>query len=154
MKFEVDDGYASDDSFSKEVNAITRKADAAMNNGEVCFYTRSGIAVLPQQVDKTPELLASPRFMESMLIEGVREFELMERDYESFEEEGLIKEKQQMRFEFYEKKRREKAKDILETREKVIAKKRREASAPPDSSSMVEKEKHKNQLKRNQMEKR
>ena len=136
------------------MNAITRKADIKLRNGEVSFYTRSGAAVVPHEVDKNQELLDSPRFLESCAIEGVELDELDERDYESFEEKGLIKEKQQMRFEFYEKKRCEKAKDILETREKVIATKRREASAPPDSSSMVEKEMHKNQLKRNQMEKR
>merc|ERR1719446_729445 len=59
-----------------------------------------------------------------------------------------------MRITFYEQKRVEKAQAVLEMREKVISRKRRPNEGPPDNSTMIEKEKRRNELKRNQMEKR
>jgi len=152
---DIHEGYASDDSFTAEVNQITGQAGHSEDmHGEVVFYTRSGAAITPKDVDQAPALLDSPRFREACNIEGILLDELMRRPDEAFAEKGLHPDKKKMRIEFYEKKRVEKAQIALEMREKVIAKKKREAAAPPDRSTLVEKEKRKNELKRNQMEKR
>jgi len=153
---QLEGGYASDNSLDEEVSQIIGAAahSGEEHMGETVYYTRNGQAVVPANVDQTPQLLNSPRFREACQIEGILVDELFRRDISSFKEKGVLSEQIQMRADFFEKKRVEIATIALDMREKVISRKQTGNAPPPDNSTMIEKEKRKNELKRNQMEKR
>merc|ERR1712166_1602486 len=148
-------GYESDDSFSMEVKQITTSGGVDDGGPNDVFYTRSGKKMIAGDIDRMPEMFNSPRFREACSIQGVRlQDDLTRRPAESFKEKGLTKTKVQMRTDFFEAKRVKNARLVLEEREKVIRKKQRESGGDDGDSAMIEREKHKTEVKRRQMEKR